>query len=382
MFESFQLSKTITFDSNSDIARKSYIVKMQKITPFVFLVCLFLVTACTKKTPEEAENPITFIRGADLSFLPEVRQSGLTLYNREGKAEDMLRTLQNAGMNTIRLRLWHQPSEAVSSFETVKILANEAQALKLKVLLSVHYSDTWADPGHQAKPALWNQLGLTQLADSVFSYTQKIMRQIQPDYIQIGNEINGGFLWPEGALSSPEQMKMLLSKGIEAVRASNSKTKIILHYAGFQQADAFFNTLAALDFDIIGLSYYPMWHGNSFQQLATTIRTLGEKHSKPVFIAETSYPFSLQWNDWTHNVIGLENQLHPAYAASPAGQYTFLNDLIQLLHSEKTAFGFCYWGAEWVSYKGPQATNGSSWENQALWDFENKALQAVELFSK
>lgn len=355
---------------------------MHKITIFVFLACLFLVTACTKKTPEEAENPITFIRSADLSFLPEVRQSGLTLYNREGKAEDMLRTLQNAGMNTIRLRLWHQPSEAVSSFETVKTFANEAQALKLKVLLSVHYSDTWADPGHQAKPALWNQLGLTQLADSVFSYTQKIMRQIQPDYIQIGNEINGGFLWPEGAVSSPEQMKILLSKGIEAVRASNSKTKIILHYAGFQQADAFFNTLATLDFDIIGLSYYPMWHGNSFEQLATTIRTLGEKHSKPVFIAETSYPFSLQWNDWTHNVIGLENQLHPAYAASPAGQHSFLNDLIQLLHSEKSAIGFCYWGAEWVSYKGPQATNGSSWENQALWDFENKALQAVELFSK
>lgn len=340
------------------------------------------MSACNKKKPVYPEDQLSFMRGADLSYLPEVRKSGIVLYNREGKAEDMLHTLKNAGLNTIRLRLWHQPSETVSSLETVKSLAGEARTMNLKVMLSLHYSDTWADPGHQSKPQAWNQLNLTQLADSVYVYTKKVMEQIQADYIQIGNEINAGFLWPDGSASSPEQMKMLLNKGIEAVRASNPKTKIILHYAGHQHAEAFFDQVSSLDYDIIGLSYYPMWHGSSFDQLSAAISSLVTKHSKPVIIAETSYPFSLLWNDWTHNVVGNTSQLHPDYPASPEGQFAFMNDLIQMLQSEKNAIGFCYWGGEWVSFRGPQATNGSSWENQALWDFDNKALKVTELFDK
>lgn len=100
-----------------------------------------------------------------------------------------------------------------------------------------------------------------------------------------------------------------------------------------------------------------------------------------MLIAETSYPFTLGWNDWTNNIIGLTNQLHPNYPATPEGQRDFLQKIKTTVQNTPSGLGFCYWGTEWIAFRGSQATNGSSYENQALWDFNNKLVPAASVFN-
>lgn len=341
---------------------------------------MILAIACKKANTSSSNSHSLEIKGADMSYLPEVRKSGLTFYNPNNQAEDMLTTLKNAGVNVIRLRLWKNPTDNTSGFETVKNLCTEIRSKGMKTLISVHYSDTWADPKAQTKPAIWSSISYSALKDSVYSYTQKIVQEMNPDYIQIGNEINGGLLWPDGDWNNPAQMKELLQKGISAVRSVNNTTKIIIHYAGYEYADDFFTNLFGMDYDIIGISYYPIWHGKNLDALKSSLTTIGTKHNKSILIAETSYPFTLSWNDYTNNVVGLNSQIIDQYPATPAGQKAYIEKLMQIMKSIPKGIGVCYWGAEWVSYKGTVATNASTWENQAFWDFTNKSLPVLEAF--
>lgn len=347
--------------------------------PFIFILLAF---SCSKAGPDNNTDFSFEIKGSDISYLPEVRESGARMFNNEGMEEDMLLTLKNSGVNTIRLRLWKNPTESVSSFSTVKELVKECRLLGLKVMLSVHYSDSWADPGNQAKPYQWQSLTFNQLLDSVYCYTSRIMIEMDPDFIQIGNEINNGFLWPEGSRSNQNQMISLISKAIESVRESNPKTKIIIHYAGLSEANSFFAALEDIDYDIIGLSYYPMWHGKNLTLLAQTMSSLSVSFGKSILIAETSYPFTLGWNDFTNNIVGLEDQILSEYPASPQGQKDYFKKIIEISRGIPSSVGFCYWGGEWISFKGSAAEDGSTWENQAFWDFENKALPIINEYQK
>lgn len=346
-----------------------------------FLLIFFLISCSgsDENTPVTPTKTLE-IKGADLSFLPEVRSSGIAVYNAQNQAEDMLTTLKNAGVNTIRLRLWKNPSTSTSNFLTVKTLTKEIQSKGMKVLLTVHYSDSWADPSQQTKPTEWNSLTFIQLQDAVYNYTKQIITEINPDYIQIGNEINNGFLWNEGNISNFSQFKTLLQKGISAVRETNSKTKIILQFAGHEDANSFFSKISNLDYDIIGLSYYPMWHGKSLTDLQQNLTTISNTQNKPIFIAETSYPFTLNWNDYTNNIIGLNSQILPEFPATETGQKDYLNKIKSIVTAVPKGIGFCYWGTEWISYKGATATNGSPYENQAFWDFNYKALPVLEVY--
>lgn len=341
------------------------------------------LSGCDRSNPDNPGNnngTALEIKGADLSYLPEVRQSGLTFFNRHNRAEDMLTTLKNAGMNTMRLRLWHAPAEPTSGLNSVKAMAAEARSLGLKVLLSVHYSDSWADPAKQTKPARWQGRSFDQLLDSVYAYTRLAVAEIKPDYIQLGNEINTGLLWPEGHISNMVQMKALLTRAAAAVRTENAQAKIVIHFAGLENAQQFFSNLHDIDYDLAALSYYPIWHGKSLTALEQTLIEVANLTGKQVFIAETSYPFTLQWNDMTNNVVGQASQLIPDFPATPQGQQAFLQRIKDMAVANTQCIGFCYWGAEWVSYKGENAINGSTWENQALWSFARQALPAVEVF--
>lgn len=354
---------------------------MKKIIVYSFLF-LLLVRCFPKDTiviDEHLEEKIT-IKGADMSYLPEIRQSNAVFYNADNQPEDMLLTLKKAGVNTIRLRIWNNPIESNSNFLSVKNLSNEIKNMGMKVMITVHYSDTWADPSQQTKPIQWQNISFNQLKDSVYQYTKKIVTAINPHYIQIGNEINGGLLWNEGNITNITQMKQLLEKGTLAVRNTNTTTKIIIHYAGFDGASAFYQNITDLDYDIIGLSYYPMWHGKNLEHLKQSLQSLSSTYNKSIFIAETSYPFTFSWNDWTNNIIGNNTQILPEYAATPQGQKDFLNKIKSIINDVPKAIGFCYWGSEFVSYKGNNATNGSSYENQAFWDFNNKILPVIECY--
>lgn len=348
-----------------------------------FFVCFILLlnTSCSKESVETTQNKED-IRSLDLSFLPRLEALNISYFDENNQKKDVLTIAKNQGVNVIRLRIWKSPANNNSSLNEVKEFSEKIRLKGLKVWLSVHYSDTWADPGHQTIPETWEGIAFSALKDSVYSYTKKIVSEIQPDYIQIGNEINNGFLYPYGNISNNEnQFLALVSKGIQAVRDTNENSNIIIHYAGTTGSKAFFNKFTNLDYDIIGLSYYPIWHGKDLQILENNLLDLGQTFSKDLLIAETAYPFTLDWNDWTNNIVGLEEQLIlPKYPASITGQRDFLLAIKQLT-LDTNSLGFCYWGAEWVAFNGSQSTTGSPWENQTLFDFDNKILPAFEAFN-
>lgn len=359
---------------------------MKKLLLLIPLLLLLINCSDDDKTPEN--EPIipedNFIRASDMSFLPLIESENTTYFNSANQAEDALTTLKNAGCNTIRIRLWKNPSDSQSSFNQVKAFAQRVKQKGMKVWLTVHYSDTWADPGQQSTPAEWENLSFANLKNQVISYTETIMTEIQPDIIQIGNEINSGFVWPNGHLINNEsQCLELLSAASATIRAKSQTTKIMLHYAGIGSgATWFFNKMSAINYDYIGVSYYPIWHGKNLSELTSTINSLGQTHNKKVIVAETSYPFTLGWNDWTNNVVGLEEQLIPAYPATPEGQKNYMLAIKNLIQQTESGIGFAYWGGEWIAYRGDQATNGSTWENQALWDFDNKVVPAIAVFNQ
>ncbi len=353
---------------------------------FILLFGISLVSCSSTDDVEPTPEPVpivdNFIRAADVSYLPLIESEG-TIYKKNGVAQNAITTLKNAGCNTIRIRLWKNPSDGHSGLTEVKTLATRVKNAGMKVWLTVHYSDTWADPGNQTKPNAWKSMNFNDLKTAVTDYTNQIMTEINPDIIQIGNETNDGMLWPEGKLSSNEnQYLQLVMAATTAVRSKSTSTKIMLHYAGISGADWFFSKVANVDYDYIGLSYYPIWHGKSLTEVQTKMNTLGQLYNKKVLVAETAYPFTFGYNDYTNNIIGLPSQIIPDYLASNDGQKQFLLAVKQMVKQSTNGIGFCYWGTEWVAFRGATSSNGSSWENQALWDFNTNALPAMDAFSQ
>lgn len=363
---------------------------MKSLFRIAIIVTGLFLFSCSSNDPEATPAPIpniptsdVFIRAADMSYLPLIESEG-TIYKKNGVAENALTTLKNAGCNTIRIRIWKNPSDNHSGLAEVKALALRVKQAGMKVWLTVHYSDTWADPGNQTPPSDWASLSFANLKTAVSNYSTLLMTEIQPDIIQIGNEINSGFLWPQGHLINNEsQCLQLLAAASSAIRSQSSTTKIMIHYAGIGNgATWFFNKMSSINYDYIGLSYYPVWHGKNLSDVNTTITSLGQSHNKKVIIAETAYPFTLGYNDWTNNIVGQNDQLITTYPASNEGQKNFILAIKNLVKQNSSGLGFCYWGAEWVAFRGGTATNGSSWENQALWDFNNNALPVMDAFSQ
>lgn len=358
---------------------------MKKLILLIFGV-LFVFGSCNKDdNPEIPDIPekTAFIRAADISSFPEIDVKNVKYYNSNGTQEDLLSILKNAGVNTIRLRLWVNPATEHSGFNEVKLFSSTLKSKGFKTWLSVHYSDTWADPGNQETPKSWQNISFLDLKDSVSNYTSRVVKQMNPDFIQIGNEINAGMLFPAGNITSNlAQFKELLQTGIQSVRDNSTSAKIIIHFAGIQNSDWFFSQISTLDYDIIGLSYYPAWHGKNLGLLQSAMENLSVKYKHEIVIAEMAYPFTLGYNDWTNNIIGLEDHLIlPDYPATPEGQQKFVAKLKTISSEVEKGIGFCYWGAELVAFDGPQSSNGSPWENQALFDFQNKAVPALNEFS-
>ncbi len=354
--------------------------------PFLKFISLFLLlsfsfTACQKPVTEKPKGKF-FIRSADLSKLPELTEEGAIFRDASGQRKEALQIFRSAGLNIIRVRLWVNPSGTHSSLKEVTVFSQKIQAMGLKVWLDLHYSDTWADPGKQTMPKAWKNLSFTQLKDTVYTYTLRVVRQIHPQYVQIGNEINNGFLWDDGNINHPQQFIALLQKGIAAVRRADTHIRILLHYAGYYGAETFFSLLQKyhIDYDLIGLSYYPWWHGKSLDVLQQTILRLETTHLKPVVIAETAYPFTLSWNDNTNNFVGNRQQLIQEYPATAEGQKAFLSALRKIINETPYGGGLCYWEPEWITIKRAHNTTGSPWENLALFDFQNRALPAMAVF--
>jgi arabinogalactan endo-1,4-beta-galactosidase len=191
-------------------------------------------------------------------------------------------------------------------------------------------------------------------------------------------------MWEVGRITNGDNFYQLVKECARAVREVSPDCRIMIHFAGMGGVEGFFQQLGLqqVDYDYIGLSYYPIWHGKNLGALASTITKLGAANNKKIIIAETAYPWTFDWKDWTTNIIGSEDQILPEYPATPQGQRDFLKRIRNILESDENGLGFCYWGGEFIAFKGIQAQDGSSWENQALFDFENKALPVISVFAE
>ncbi|MEK4072271.1 glycosyl hydrolase 53 family protein [Paenibacillus sp. FSL M7-0656] len=358
-----------------------------------------------------------YVRGVDISTLTAIEDKGGKYVDSNGTERDLLDILKDRGVNYVRLRLWNDPQKSggYNDKDDVIRLAERVKKKGMKILLDFHYSDEWAHPGQQLLPKAWEGLSPEELKQAVYNYTYEVVREMKakgamPDMVQIGNEINSGVL---NGLSSDvdfEQNVALLKSGIDAVRAvegeitdNADKVKIMIHLAEGGKVDTFkwyFKELSAggLEYDIIGLSYYPFWHG-TFADVQKTMNEVSVEFGKDVIIAETSYPFSYKNGDAHGNIIGSDEALHVGGADFPAtvqGQYDAIAGIMDMIANVpgNHGAGFFYWEPAWIpAGVGWIASEGNAWENQAMFDYdefpangghsyEGRALWSLDVYKR
>ncbi|MEK0315103.1 glycosyl hydrolase 53 family protein [Cohnella sp. 56] len=346
-----------------------------------------------------------FIMGADVSELYAIEQSGKKFYDTDGTEMSALQVLQKHGVNYIRLRVWNDPTDAFgdpvgggnTDLASAIATAKAAKQLGMGVLLDFHYSDFWADPGTQVKPKAWtNHTGET-LQQDVYSFTYDSLQAMKqagalPDMVQIGNEINSGMLHPDGG--SATKAAPFLQKASAATRAVDAGIKIMIHLAGNSGGsasgftgsfDTWTSGTTAVDFDIIGISDYPFWHGTMAQN-KTILQTLAAKYGKQVVVAETSYGWTLDEGDEQLNTFSQAQATDSGYTPTVQGQAAEVRDIIANVAGvpDDKGLGVFYWGAVWLPGvdTGWITGQGSGWENQALFDYTGKALPSLDVFSR
>jgi len=360
---------------------------MKKDFQFVFTVVVaFILFACKPEPTKTIEIPKTstdpYIAGIDISAQVLINKTNTQYYDSFGKSISLLDFLRDNGINTIRLRTWYGSNNDYS-LQIMSQFAKEIENKGLRTWIDIHYSETWADPGNQTIPSTWKNKPFNEILDSLKSYTDLVCKTTKPFVIQIGNEINNGFIWPTASTSDTSHFFQSLRACCKQARISSPSSKILIHYAGYRNALNYFWWLKDhnVDYDIAGISYYPKWHGKSLDSLFSTLQSINYYLNKQGIIAETSYPFTDGWNDYTFNPIGTTSaELLSPYTATPTGQYQFFRELINRSKKLSFASGICYWEGTWIAYKGKTATDGSPWENQTWFDFNNKALPIVKAF--
>lgn len=329
--------------------------------------------------------------GADISFYKKIYDYYGEFYEN-GEKKDLFDILNDNGFNLIRQRIWHTPEEGYHNLSEAVLMAFRAKQRNMDFMLDFHYSDNWADPGKQWKPAYWENLDFDNLKDSIYTYTFNTLSflksmNLTPEYVQIGNEISCGFLWYDGNIcgeyNTPEQWAKftdLLKSAISAVKDVSEDIKIIIHTdkgGDNVSCNWFFDNVLSynVEFDIIGLSYYPWWHG-TLDDLKYNLDELSIKYNQEIMLTEVAYPYTLDGNDNLNNFVWNNNQLLPQYPASVENQELYFNELISYLKSKPKVKGLCYWEPAHISL--PFFT--SVWENLTLFDFEGNLLTSINAF--
>jgi arabinogalactan endo-1,4-beta-galactosidase len=280
-----------------------------------------------------AASAHSYAVGADISFLAKCEQDGV-VFKERGQPRDVLDVLREHHYNWVRLRIFHDPSATSDRLPndltyTLR-LARRAKAKGFHILLDLHYSDTWADPGKQSTPAAWSGMNHAQLVDQVFLYTRDVIaafasKGLMPDMVQVGNEITNGMLWPDGKLPDHwDNFADLVKAGIRGVEAGRGRAprpRIMIHIERSGDYDAavrFFDNLFAckVPFDVMGLSYYPFWHGN-MAAMRDNLRKLALRYRRPIIVVETAYHWKPR--DFVDK--------KPDFPESPQGQKAFLRNV-------------------------------------------------------
>ena len=366
-----------------------------------------------------AKRHMKFVKGMDLSTLLELERCGAKYYDN-GEERDLLAIMKSYDVDTIRIRLWNDPwSETGESYgagendlKTSLEIAKRVTAAGFGVLLNFHYSDFWADPGKQIKPKAWADYGVKELEQAVYDYTLESMRTfldagVNITMVQVGNELSNGLLWPEGKVPNYDNIATFVNAGIRAVRKADAAIPVMIHLDnGGNNAlyrEWFDNfTKRGEDFEIIGHSFYPFWHG-SLQMLNDNMNDIAERYGKDLVIAEVSMGYTME--DYK-NYEKLSDEERKGYATRPAlvekieypmtkqGQYDFMEDFLNRISHIKggKGKGFFYWEPAWIpvpgsgwatpaslKYMNDPGPCGNEWANQALFDYDGNALPTLSL---
>lgn len=365
-----------------------------------------------------------FIVGADVSTLEAVEQAGGRFADAQGRAADALGLLRQGGFDWGRLRLWHTPVNAEDVVDqghlvsrrgqpvgggsndlalTIR-LAKRLQAAGMKWLLDIHYSDFWADPAHQRKPQAWRGLRGEALAQAVQHYTREVLLQLHaagvpPDMVQLGNETNGGFLWPDGktwrerpdeAIGGHAGYQRLLQAATEGLREAERATgrhfPVMLHLAhqGDGRSLAVFEDMfdrlqaAGARVDVIGLSWYPYYH-DPLPALRRHLQHLAQRYGKPLVVVETAYGFQLDNPAGGPAIFNAEGAARSGWPASPQGQADMLRAVATAVAQTPGGLGVFYWEPAWLGVPGVgwRTNDGNGWANQALFDARGRALPGL-----
>ncbi|MFN2196850.1 MAG: arabinogalactan endo-beta-1,4-galactanase [Anaerolineales bacterium] len=333
------------------------------------------------------------ILGADISSLKKSEDLGGIYKYSDGTQADALQILKDNGMNYARLRVWVDPADGYHGKDELLEMAARLKSKDIQLLVDFHYSDNWADPGKQVKPAAWQDYDFEQLTAAVYDHTYDVCSSLvaqgtPPDMIQLGNEINAGMLWPDGDYEHFDNLAELLKAGYQAVQDCSSETLVMLHIAeggDNEMARWWLGNITRRDvpFDVIGISYYPFWHG-SLAALQYNLNDISARYDKDVIVVETAYAFTDQENDFLENIAQSDMAI-PDYPFTPEGQRSMLRDIMSVVRAvqDGRGLGVFYWDATWTAVPGngwesTDPTSGNAWENQALFDYDDRALPALE----
>lgn len=348
----------------------------------VLAVAMTAVTVLVAPAPAHAAT-LTML-GADVSAVQRSIDLGAKYYDASGVARDPLDILKGLGVNTVRLRVWNNPASGYNNKAKVLAYAKTVKAKGLGLMVDFHYSDTWADPGKQYKPAAWASHGISQLQTDVYNYTYDVCNSLKaqgttPDSVQIGNEINVGMLWNDGKVVNNDftNLSLLLKAGYNATKACNSGTKVIIHTANansMANARWFYDGITAkgVTWDITGLSYYCFWHG-SLSNLYNVLVDVRTRYGKPVVVVETAYPFTSANADSEANVV-TGSAPCSGYAATWSGQATEFTH-VQNTARNAGAIGVFYWEPTWYAVAGNgwdpanMTGTGNQWDNMAIFNW-------------
>ena len=372
-----------------------------------------------------------FIRGVDISTILAQEASGVKYYDADGNEKDLFDLLADAGVNYIRVRIWNDPYDADGNgygggncdTRNAAVIGKRAAEHGMKLLVNYHYSDFWADPGKQFCPKAWKDMEIWDKADACHDFTFDSLNTILDagadiGMVQIGNEINNG-------MSGEKQYSFvcsILNGGAKAIREISKiwgrDIKIAVHYANPENPNAIIDKLNKLksnevDYDVVGLSYYPFWHGE-LSNLIDLMNKIRLDYGKDVMVAEASYAYTLEDGDGNGNSVS-EKDLSKYYAATVQSQVNALCDICESVVIAK-GLGVFYWEPAWIpvnyidwnrddaaallaanknaweKYGSGWASSyakaydpkdagiyygGSAWDNQAWFDFEGRALPSL-----
>lgn len=377
-----------------------------------------------------------FIRGVDISSVLAEEESGVVYYNEAGQEQDIFQTLAQNGVNYIRVRVWNDPYDedgngyGGGNNDTAKAaeIGKRAAQYHMKLCVDYHYSDFWADPSKQMCPKAWEGMSIEEKSEALYAFTVESLSDIldagaDVGMVQIGNEINNGI----AGETDWTKRRQLLQAGARAVREvakeRDRQIQIAVHFTDVSDQEGMLALAQKLqdkeiDYDIFAVSYYPFWHG-TLPNLTETLRKVADTYDKKVLVAENSYPYTTGDGDGSANSIG-EADILPAYAATVQGQANEIRDTFAAVAAVGEAgLGLFYWEPAWVpvhvweenaadadtvlaanrkawEQKGsgwassyavgydPKDAGvyygGSSWDNQALFDYNGQPLESLKVF--